>query len=572
MTRAPRPPARAASGRARSGRILSGQTLSGQPSSARTGADRTGATRAGAGPVLRTIVLWCPDWPVTAAMRDADLPPGTPVALAHKGLVFACSPAARQEGVRRGIRIREAQSRCPELVVSPYDEALDIRAFEPVLTALEEVMPGAEMLRPGTCVFRSRGPSRFYGGDEEAALWLLDTLDSLGVADARVGVADGAFTAEHAARSTTRPRLRIIPEGGSADFLAPLPIRLLDRPRLVTLLQRLGIRTLGDFASLEASDVAGRFGQEGAHLHSLSAGRDARPVVSRIPPRDLDRVIEFEPPLDRIDQVAFAFRASADAFVEALTAASLVCTSIRIEIDSDAGETSERTWLHPRSFTAADVIDRIRWQLQGDQSRGAGSPHGSSGLGSPVGYIRVVPESVDAIGNHEQGLWGTAADERIHHGLSRVQSMLGHEGVLTATIGGGRSLADRQDLVAWGDRPVGARDVAEPWHGRLPTPAPGTVFERRRPAEVITGGGDTVTVDERGALSGTPAALSVDRGFRALTAWAGPWPLEERWWAVPVGPGGASTRVDRFQVVDDTGLAWLLVLDGGGWWAEATYD
>jgi len=509
--------------------------------------------------VTRTIVLWCPDWPVAAAVRAHGLDASVAIALIEKGQVFACSSAARRDGVKRGLRLREAQGRCPDLVALPYEPAIDIRAFEPVLEAIEEVTSGAQLLRPGMCAIRSRGPSRFYGSDEEAALWLLDTLDGLGI-DARVGIADGPFTAEHAARSATRPRIRIVPEGGSADFLAPLPVSTLDSPQLATLLQRLGIRTLAEFAALAVDDVAARFGRDGTRLHALSGGLDSRGIVPRTPPRELDSFIEFEPPLDRIDQVAFGFRASADRFIEAITAAKLVCTSIRVEIDSDAGETSERTWLHPRSFTAADVIDRIRWQLQGGSSE--------SGLSSPISYLRVVPESVDAIGNHEQGLWGTAADERIHHGLSRVQSMLGHGGVLTAVVGGGRTLADRQNLIAWGDPPLPARELAPPWHGRLPDPAPSTVFEKRMPVTVVSAAGEPVTVDERGVLSAAPAGLSAGTTFRRLTAWAGPWPIEERWWAPP-GPAG---RCDRFQVVDDTGVAWLLVTETGAWWAEARYD
>ena len=535
--------------------------------------------------ITRTIVLWCPDWPVTAASRARELPDRSPVALIVAGQVFACSAAAREQGVKRGLRMREAQSRCPELVVLPYEPELDIRSFEPVIAAIDEVMPGTQLLRPGVCAIRSRGPSRFYGSDEEAALWLLDTLDVLGIPDARVGIADGPFTAEQAARSTTRPRIRIVPEGGSAGFLAPLPVRLLADEHLVTLLQRLGIRTLGDFAALPADHVAGRFGQDGAHLHALAGGLDSRPVIARTPPRELDSVVHFEPPLDRVDQVAFGFRASADRFIEELTRAKLVVTSIRIEIDSDAGETSERTWLHPRSFTSADVIDRIRWQLQGGQTSSGGSAAGSSsagssslgtadaGLSAPVGYVRVVPESVDAIGHHEQGLWGTAADERIHHALSRVQSMLGHGGVLTAVIGGGRSLADRQNLVPWGDRTAGAHEADRPWRGRLPDPAPSTVFESRHPVTVVSDDGAVVTVDTRGALSGAPTgfsgALTGDGRMRSLTAWAGPWPVEERWWAAGTG---SAARTDRFQVVDDTGVAWLLVNEGGSWWAEARYD
>jgi protein ImuB len=545
------------------------------------------------GAPIRTIVLWCPDWPITAALRllgasllgastlgASTLGAGTtrdraaadtPLALIDGGQIFACSASARGEGVRRGLPLREAQARCPGLRVLDYDQALDIRAFEPVLEAIEETMPGAQVLRPGTCAVRARGPARYYGGEEEAALWLLDALDALGIHGSRVGIADGPFTAEHAARSPQRQRIRIVPEGGSAEFLAGMPVGLLGEEALATLLRRLGIRTLGEFAQLEPRDVEARFGDTGTRVHALARGLDSRPVVPRVVPEELDSAVGFEPPLDRIDQVTFGFRASADRFIEQLVQARLVCTSIRIEVDSESGELSERTWLHPRSFTAADVVDRVRWQLQGSGTI-AGNPFGS-GLSSGISRVRVVPESVDAIGNHEQGLWGTGHDERIHHGLSRVQSMLGHGAVVTAAVGGGRTLLDRQSLVAWGDRTETARTEtarpdALPWPGQLPTPAPGTVFEVPQPAMVIDSAGIPVDLDERGMLSGIPTRFSTDgRTLRPVAAWAGPWTIDERWW-----DADALRRASRFQVVDDAGAAWLLVLDSRVWWAEARYD
>ena len=526
-----------------------------------------GASVPGQAPT-RTIVLWCPDWPITAATRAHFLTTEAPLALIDKGLVFACSAAARHAGVKRGLRLREAQARCPGLLVFPYDAALDIRSFEPVLEAIEETMPGVQLLRPGTCAVRARGPARYYGGEEEAALWLLDALDALRIHGSCVGVADGPFTAEHAARSPRKQRICIVPDGGSAEFLGPMPVELLGEPALATLLRRLGIRTLGEFARLDALDVDARFGTTGARLYALASGLDSRPVVPRVVPDELDSAIEFEPPLDRIDQVTFGFRTSADRFIEALVRAKLVCTSIRIEVDSESGEISERSWLHPRSFTAADVVDRVRWQLQGSGTV-------DSGLSSRITRVRVIPESVDAIGNHEQGLWGTGVDERIHHGLSLVQSMLGHGAVLTAVLGGGRTLLDRQNLVAWGDRPLNGKSGGQPWPGQLPTPTPGTVFEVPMPAAVMTAGGQSVDVDERGVLSGQPTKFSTDgRTLVEVTAWAGPWPIDERWWAkTPTGGSVAGPRrVSRFQLVDDSGTAWLLVLDNHRWWAEARYD
>lgn len=513
--------------------------------------------------MTRTIVLWSPDWPVTAITRSTSIAPEAAIALIDRGFVFACSASARAEGVKRGLRVREAQARCPGLVVLPYEAAVDHRAFEPVIEAIEQLTPGVQLLRPGMCAIRSRGPARYYGSEKAAGLALAGVLADLGIRGTRVGIADGPFAAEQAAR--VGDVVHVVPPDASAEFLAPLPVTLLEDPALVQLLRRLGIRTLADFAALPATDVRDRFGEPAVRLHALASGLDARPVSARTPPKHLDVRVDFEPALDRIDQVTFGVRAVADEFIAALIAEKLVVTTVRIEIDTENGELSERSWLHPRSFTPADVVDRVRWQLQG-----AGEV--DAGLTAGISRVRIVPEEVDAVGHHEQGLWGAGPDEQIHHGLSRVQSMLGHGAVLTAVIGGGRMLADRVNLVPWGDPTDAApgaiaRPAARPWPGRLPPPAPATVFSVPHPVQVFAADGSSVAVDERGTLSAVPVRFAANARVRRIDAWAGPWAVDERWW-----DADEHVRANRFQVVDETGAAWLLVLDGESWWLEAKYD
>ncbi|GAA2023536.1 DNA polymerase Y family protein [Agromyces tropicus] len=519
--------------------------------------------------VVRTIVLWCPDWPVLAACREAGLDPAAPVALTEAGQVHSCSAAARRDGVMRGLRLREAQYRSPALAVLPYDAALDHRAFEPVVRGIEAIVPGVQVLRPGSLAMRARGPARYYGGEDAAARALLAAAAELGVADARVGVADGPFAAEQAARAAGRPgdpeaaggSVHVVAQGGSAAFLAPLPVSLVADARTTTLLHRLGVRTLGEFAALPEEDVRRRFGAAGAFAHDRAAGREQSRVAPRTPPPDFEAEQDFEPPLDRIDQLAFAFRVRAEEFIERMRAVRLVCTGIRVELDDERGGHSSRSWLHPHWFTPADVVDRVRWQLQG-----AGTA--DAGLDSPIVRLRIVPERVDSTGNHEEGLWGGGPDERVHHGLTRVQSMLGHEGVVTAAVGGGRMLADRQVLVPWGDRAPERTAGEAPWPGSLPALAPASVFRDRQAVALVDGGGAPVSVDARGAISAAPESFAVAGGRAApVRAWAGPWPVVERWWDAE-----RARRVHRFQVVDHDGCAWLLVRDDDGWWAEARYD
>jgi len=525
--------------------------------------------------LTRSIVLWCPDWPIRAAlMKYPSIAADDPIALIEKGLVFACSASARVTGVRRGLRVREAQARCPELVVLPYDPQADARFFEPILAAIEQTVPGVQPIRPGMCALRSRGPARYYGGEAEAAAVLLGVLAEHGVPDARAGVADGPFAAEQAARHPSASPVLIVPGGGSPAFLAALPVDVMGDDGFTALCRRLGLTTLGALAGMAADELVERFGPTGARVHALVTGRDAQVVVPRAPQRALERRLVFDEGLDRVDQLAFAARQTADEVIAGLTAAKLVATAVTVTIMTEDGGESSRTWLHPRWFTAVDLVDRLRWQLQGVGP-------GTGALEAPVVQLVFAPESVDAAHHHEQGLWGDAPDERVHHALSRVQSMLGHDAVVTAEIGGGRLLDDRQVLVPWGDRsPAGTPERAsQPWPGALPDPLPATVFLPRVRVALLAEGGDSVSVSDRGLVEGEPAlfAAAGARGVgshaealrlaRPIGGWAGPWTVDERWW-----DAATARRVHRFSIVDADGIAWLLLFDGESWLAEARYD
>ena len=137
----------------------------------------------------RVLAIWCMDWPAVAAAAAAELSPTSPVAVTLANRVIACSASARAVGVRRGLRRREAQARCPQLHVVTADPARDARHFENVTTAVDDLVPRAEVLRPGLLVLPVRGPARYFGSEQAAAERLVDAVASAG-AECQVGIAD----------------------------------------------------------------------------------------------------------------------------------------------------------------------------------------------------------------------------------------------------------------------------------------------------------------------------------------------------------------------------------------------
>ena len=111
----------------------------------------------------RTVVVWCADWPAMALGRPVD----RPVVVMFANRVVATNPLARALGVDLGVRRREAQRHCPEAELVERDADREARTFEPVVAALDDITPRIEIVRPGSCLFPARGPSRYFGGDAE---------------------------------------------------------------------------------------------------------------------------------------------------------------------------------------------------------------------------------------------------------------------------------------------------------------------------------------------------------------------------------------------------------------------
>ncbi len=451
---------------------------------------------------VRVLALWSPDWPVTAAAHAAGVPPHQPAAVFVAGRVLACSAVARTQGVRRGLRRREAQARCPELAVLAPDPDRDARAFEPVVVAVEELAPGVEILRPGLVALPSRGPASWFGGELTAAERLVDQVAARTGVEVQAGFADGLFAAVLAAR-----RAVAVAPGDTPAFLAALGVEELDREpdidrsALVDLLRRLGLRSLGAFAALDPADVASRFGADAVLCHRLARGLDPRPPLRRRPPEELTVEAELDPPVDRVDAAAFAARGLAERLHATLAGHGLACTRLGVTAHTAAGEELHRIWRCAEPLTPAATVDRVRWQLDAWLTNRRHTPEDGA-----VVRLRLVPEETVAAGALQRGLWGETgeADERAGRALVRVQALLGPESVVTAVLGGGRDPAERIRLVPWGD------DRAEP----DPPPAASCPPPRRRPGRVAS-------LAVRGAASGRrrPADLVPDLTGAAPAGW-----------------------------------------------------
>lgn len=380
----------------------------------------------------RVLAIWCMDWPAVAAAAAAGLSATAPVAVTLANRVIACSATARAAGVRRGLRRREAAARCPQLFIATADADRDARLFEGVIAAVDDLVPRAELLRPGLLVLPVRGPARFFGSEQMAAERLIDAVAAAG-AECQVGIADRLSTAVFAARAG-----RIVEPGGDARFLSLLSIRQLatepslsgpGRDDLTDLLWRMGIRTIGQFAALSRTDVASRFGADAVAAHRFARGEPERAPCGREPPPDLAAELACDPPIDRVDAAAFAGRSLAAELHRALMAAGVGCTRLAIHAVTANGEERSRVWRCAEPLTEDATADRVRWQLDGWLNNRNARDRPTAA----VTLLRLqAVETVSASEGLQLPLWGGLGEQdrlRARRALVRVQGLLGPEAV-----------------------------------------------------------------------------------------------------------------------------------------------
>ncbi len=525
---------------------------------------------AAATPMGRVVAIWFPDWPALAALADAGLPADAPLAVVAGNRVTACTATARAQGVRRGIRRREAQSRCPGVRIAAEDAQRDARAFEPVLAELDEIAPRGEILRPGLLVLSLHGIARYHGGEPAAAEALVDAAARAGH-ECQTGIADRILTAVLAARQG-----RIVPPGGDRDYLADRPIADLaaepslsapDRHELVHLLHRLGIRTIGDYAALSARHVASRFGNDAITAHRRARGEPDRPPSGLPTPPGLEIEHDYDPPIERVDAAAFAGRALATELHGKLAAIGVACTRLRVQARAAEGASHERTWHCAQPLTPESTADRIRWQLDGWLSRrDAGRSTGPAG---GITTLRLEPVEVVTASGLQLGLWGQAGarEERARRAVVRVQALLGGDAVQAPATQGGRAPRARIITSPHGEHQVVVHPPGAPWPGALPPPAPVWLPDPPRPVRLLDGAGTPIQVSGRGILTAVPGYLHDQGRSSRIIAWAGPWCLDEEWWDPDAGQ-----RAARLQVITHPGRAYLLVSSRQEWAIEGIWD
>ena len=212
--------------------------------------------------------------------RDAPELRGRPV-IVGGGVVLAASYEAKARGVRTAMGGRRARELCPDAVVVPPRMEAYSAASKAVYEIFRDTTPYVEGLSIDEAFHEVGGLRRIAGTPEQIAVGLRRRVRAEVGLPISVGIARTKFLAKVASAVSKPDGLLVVEPDEEEAFLLPLPVERLWGVGAVTAekLHRLGIRTVGQLADLEAATAERLLGKAaGAHLHALARLRDPRPV------------------------------------------------------------------------------------------------------------------------------------------------------------------------------------------------------------------------------------------------------------------------------------------------------
>ena len=327
-------------------------------------------------------------------------------------VIGECTPAARDQGVRPGLRVGEAMARCPGLdLVVPHPDAVRV-ASDRVRARLEDIGAAVQPMDGGMWSFMADGLLRLHGGLEPLMRRARAALP-VGC-DGRVGAAPAPFASREAARHGV-----VVHADEVAGFLSPLPAsRLPLAPRARRLMGSLGLRTIGQVAALPHASVLDVLGRDGEQAWLMARGEDEPRLRPRVPPEPLGEHVEFPDSVGALPALEAAMRMlitrACDRVIARGRSARAVVLRARLE---DGGSWTSQVALREATADAGRIglacIPRL------------------SGIGAPVAHLAI---EVDAGGPADAGQMTLVArpdDERRRRAAAALEQVRAAEGDAT---------------------------------------------------------------------------------------------------------------------------------------------
>ncbi|MDY7227862.1 Y-family DNA polymerase [Hyalangium rubrum] len=430
----------------------------------------------------------------------------------QRRVAFASSSALKV-GVRTGMTLTAATALEPSLQHFPYRADDEARALTSLGEALMCVAPGFQLSAPEGMWFDASA-AHLFGGEEGLCLRALEVCSGHGYRG-RAVVASELFTSRVLARYGTRPVL-VVPEGGSARALAPLPLAALEGKESEAF-AALGLRTLGEVAALPSGAVTARGGAGALRAHTLCRGGDDTPFVAEVLEEVLEERMTLDWPAESFEPLQFALKTLLDRLCARLAGRRQAAVRLLFTLKLDpTGKVELPLTLARPAARSKLLLDLARHQMADLR------------LENPVASLSVRVEEHSEDRGQQLVLGDTPeGDAALEVVLSRLATTLGEESLFSAALESVHR--PEQAYAARAFRPPSSpRGMAGELLPEAEVEVPVDEVARERPSRLLE---QPATLDAEVAESGELLAAWLLGKRRRVTSMAGPERLSGEWWA-----------------------------------------
>jgi len=270
--------------------------------------------------------------------RDRPETRGRPVIVGAdprgRGVVSAASYEARRFGVHSAMPIGRAFRLCPEGAFLPVDMDKYAGVSREIMAVLAEFTPLVEPLSIDEAFLDVTASRALHGDGAAIGREIKKRIRASVSLTASVGVAPNKFLAKVASELEKPDGLVVVEPGREALFLAPLPVSRLWGVGKVTgsVLETMGIRTIGQLALTPAAHLAARFGKHGPDLLNLARGLDDRVVETDAPSKSMGAEETFEHDTHEVDLLRATLRGQSERVGRELRGAGYAGRTVTLKL------------------------------------------------------------------------------------------------------------------------------------------------------------------------------------------------------------------------------------------------
>ena len=195
----------------------------------------------------------------------------------ERGVVSAASYAARKFGVHSAMPLRTAYKMCPQAIFVPGHPERYREYSGRVFEILNRFSPKVEMASIDEAYIDMTGTERLFGPPLRSAHQLHEAVKKETALNCSIGIASSRLVAKITSDQAKPNGIMQVVTGMEARFLAPLEVRRIPGVGKVMEqnLHQMGIRLIGDLATLSVDQLQARFGKWGLALAGKAQGLDA---------------------------------------------------------------------------------------------------------------------------------------------------------------------------------------------------------------------------------------------------------------------------------------------------------